>query len=85
MNSIFFLIFAADSDNPVKPAGIAIDETNFPDPVFRNYLIENYDFAEDGILTDEEIKNTTDLEIAWGFELVAQNLAACSTNRRQAL
>ena len=46
------------SDNPVLPAGIAIDETNFPDPAFRNYLIETYDFAKDGILTDEEIKNT---------------------------
>ena len=46
------------SDNPVKPVGIAIDETNFPDPAFRNYLIETYDFAKDGILTDEEIKNT---------------------------
>ena len=45
-------------DNPVLPAGIAIDETNFPDPAFRNYLIETYDFAKDGILTDEEIKNT---------------------------
>ena len=46
-------------DNPVlPPQGIAIDETNFPDPAFRNYLIETYDFAKDGILTDEEIKNT---------------------------
>ena len=45
-------------DNPIPPKGIAIDETNFPDPAFRNYLIETYDFAKDGILTDEEIKNT---------------------------
>ena len=53
-----FTACTAYSDNPVLPAGIAIDETNFPDPAFRNYLIETYDFAKDGILTDEEIKNT---------------------------
>ena len=45
--------------------GIAIDETNFPDECFRNYLFRCYDFAEDGILTAEEIKNTTTLEVDW--------------------
>ena len=57
-----FTACTAYSDNPVKPVGIAIDEINFPDSAFRNYLLENCDFAEDGILTTEEIKNTTVLD-----------------------
>ena len=62
-----FTACTAYSDNPVKPVGIAIDETNFPDECFRNYLFRYYDFAEDGILTAEEIKNTTTLEIDWDY------------------
>lgn len=49
------------SDNPVKPVGIAIDEANFPDARFRQYLLYYYDFAPDGILTNEEIESTTEL------------------------
>ena len=60
---VVFTACTAYSDNPVKPVGIAIDETNFPDECFRNYLFRWYDFAEDGILTAEEIKNTTTLEV----------------------
>lgn len=55
------------SDNPVKPVGIAIDETNFPDSVFRQQLFENYKFAKDGILTDEEIRSTTELIFRYDF------------------
>ena len=62
-----FTACTAYSDNPVKPVGIAIDETNFPDECFRNYLFRCYDFAEDGILTAEEIKNTTTLEVDWDY------------------
>ena len=64
---VVFTACTAYSDNPVKPVGIAIDETNFPDEYFRNYLFRCYDFAEDGILTAEEIKNTTTLEIGWDY------------------
>ena len=64
---VVFTACTAYSDNPVKPVGIAIDETNFPDECFRNYLFRCYDFAEDGILTAEEIKNTTTLEVDWDY------------------
>ena len=62
--SVFTACTAYD-DNPVKPTGIAIDETNFPDAAFRHCLLEYYDFGEDGILTDKEINNTTTLEVDW--------------------
>lgn len=62
-----FTACTATSDDPVKPVGIAIDETNFPDSVFREYLFEEYKFAKDGILTDEEIRKTTALDITWDY------------------
>lgn len=62
-----FTACMADNDNPVKPVGIAIDETNFPDSVFRQYLFDDYEFAKDGILTDEEIRSTTKLAIDYDY------------------
>ena len=63
--SVFTACTGDISDIPVKPVGIAIDETNFPDAAFRQCLFDYYKFAKDGILTDEEIKNTTTLEVDW--------------------
>ena len=42
--------------------GIAIDATNFPDENFRKYLLEKYE-GSDGILTEEEIRNYTELYV----------------------
>ena len=63
--SVFTACTIDNADNPVKLVGIAIDETNFPDAAFRQCLFDYYKFAKDGILTDEEIKNTTTLEVDW--------------------
>ena len=35
--------------------GVAIDATNFPDPVFRQYISENFDIVKDGVLSADEI------------------------------
>ena len=63
--SVFTACTIDNADNPVKLVGIAIDETNFPDAAFRQCLFDYYKFAKDGILTDEEIKNTTTLDVSW--------------------
>lgn len=44
----------------VKAVGIEINETNFPDKNFRNYLL-NQSYGKDGVLTDEEINGITEL------------------------
>ena len=62
--SVFTACTIDNADNPVKLVGIAIDETNFPDAAFRQCLFDYYKFAKDGILTDEEIKNTTTLDVS---------------------
>lgn len=42
-----------------SPSGIAINATNFPDEVFRKYVMDWY--GEDGVLTQDEIDNCLDL------------------------
>jgi hypothetical protein len=42
--------------------GLFINETNFPDANFRNFLLEE-DYGKDGLLTDEEIANITELYV----------------------
>ena len=41
---------------------VAINETNFPDEKFRNWLLEQ-DYGTDGIISDEEIKSITEIEV----------------------
>ena len=42
--------------------GIAVDKTNFPDPVFRDYVSINFDTDGDGYLSDEEIAAVTSID-----------------------
>lgn len=45
-----------------NPNGIAINETNFPDPIFRQYVSDNFDIDETkGYLSAAEIKAVTDI------------------------
>ena len=43
-------------------AQITIDETNFPDENFRNYLLEQ-DYGQDGVITDEEIQSVFEISV----------------------
>ena len=43
--------------------GIAIDETSFPDPVFRAYVAETCDTDSNGTLSDAEIANVTKIDV----------------------
>lgn len=48
----------------VSWADVAINETNFPDGNFRNYLInDTYGAGSDGVFTDAEIQNITYLNV----------------------
>ena len=44
--------------------GVAVDETNFPDEVFRNYVSENFDTDKSGDLSEEEINGVTKISIS---------------------
>lgn len=43
---------------------VAIDETNFPDEIFRDYISENFDTDKNGSLSAEEIENASELSLS---------------------
>ncbi|MGN1120189.1 MAG: leucine-rich repeat domain-containing protein [Oscillospiraceae bacterium] len=43
--------------------GVAINETNFPDKGFRGYVSSNIDKNSDGILSNDEINNCTEIDV----------------------
>ena len=54
-------IVALNNEEPT-PTGIAINETNFPDEVFRNYLLRQ-SYGQDGVLTEEEIAGVKSISV----------------------
>ena len=42
---------------------VLIDETNFPDPVFRQYVLDNIDTDKDEKLSDAEINSITEINV----------------------
>lgn len=59
------LLFALLLGAPLAASAqdVEINETNFPDENFRNYLLQQ-DYGEDGVLTEEEISNITYIDIS---------------------
>lgn len=50
----------------VEAAGsVAINEENFPDDVFRQWVLDNCDTNSNGYLSDDEIKNVTEIDISY--------------------
>ena len=44
--------------------GIAINDTTFPDAVFRGYIAENADTDKDGLLSESEIAGVTGIDVS---------------------
>ena len=44
--------------------GIAIDAMNFPDETFRTYVQENFDPTADGILSESELEQVTEIDVS---------------------
>ena len=54
------------SPNPNPDFGdrsISIDEINFPDPLFREYISINFDTDGNGVLSNDEINNITKIDL----------------------
>ncbi len=54
---IFYIVIGIPQ--MASASGVSINETNFPDAVFRNYVSIEFDQNKDGILSDEEINEIT--------------------------
>ena len=53
---VFCIAIAAGMPQVAKAAGeVAINETNFPDEIFRNYVKNNFDNDSNNVLSEEEI------------------------------
>ena len=67
-SSLFTACVADYGDNPVTPkVRIAIDKENFPDDIFREYLLDQ-DYGKDGVLTEREIMNITEMDV-YGMDI----------------
>ena len=49
---------------PAPVPGIALNDTTFPDAVFRGYIAENADTDEDSLLNESEIAGVTGLDVS---------------------
>ena len=50
------------SEDPEPAAGLEINASNFPDPNFRSWLLEQ-EYGADGVLTDEEIAGVQSISV----------------------
>ena len=48
--------------------GVKIDETNFPDSNFRNYVSENFDADQNGVLSQSECDKVEKINISQSFD-----------------
>lgn len=53
------------AENAITSQNIAIDETNFPDDAFRQYVADNFDTDPDNILSPSEIANAVQIDFEW--------------------
>jgi Leucine-rich repeat (LRR) protein len=60
----FLLLSATLLMSLVANADVQINETNFPDANFRNYLLAQ-SWGSDGVLTDQEVSEITSLEVSY--------------------
>ncbi|MEG1301750.1 MAG: hypothetical protein RSC93_13680, partial [Erysipelotrichaceae bacterium] len=61
-------VFAVDNVASPKAGEIAIDDKNFPDPVFRNYILDAtnvIDNDKNGSLSQTEIENVNLIDVTW--------------------
>ncbi len=54
---------AGDVSQDESTDGVALDETNFPDEIFRTFLKDQYDKDQDGVLSESEIADITTLNV----------------------
>ena len=62
--AVFAATGAAGNGRSLEAAGdVAINATNFPDAIFRQYIKDNFDTNKDGKLNSKEIANATSMNL----------------------
>ena len=52
-----------ESEDKERAGEVAINATNFPDEVFRQYVSDNFDTNNDGVLSEDEINAVTRIDV----------------------
>ena len=55
----------------IADTGVTINEANFPDPVFREYISSNFDTVKDGVLSAAEIADVKYIDLSGNSELTS--------------
>ncbi len=55
--------FAANAAGDTVAESVEINETNFPDEIFRQYVVDSFDKDGDGVLSAEEIAAVTKIDV----------------------
>ena len=59
---LLLCLLPAAAPTAAAAGDVAINETNFPDEIFRSYVSETFDQNGDGVLSPTEISNVTEIE-----------------------
>ncbi len=59
---------------------LKINEENFPDKAFREYISNTFDYDCDGILSDEEVANVQEIDISFEWEIQSVKGIECFPN-----
>ena len=90
---LLLCLLPAAAPTAAAAGDVAINETNFPDDIFRSYVSEIFDQNGDGILSPDEIENAISIDCSWkgisslkGIEyFTAINTLYCGHNQLTAL
>lgn len=62
--------------NSVVPVGLAVNETNFPDSIFRAYVSNNFDKDGNGYLSDSEIQAVTTIDVSYSGTVNTEKISS---------
>ncbi len=70
--------------NNVYAEGLNIDENNFPDEAFRDYVSENFDKNKDEVLDDDEAKTVTVIPVGFTYKITSDDYGKISVTQSNA-
>lgn len=65
-SAVFCIAVALGMPQIAKAAKVTINETNFPDEIFREYVLKQFDIDKNEVLSEDEIKNIKYINIDEG-------------------
>ena len=80
--SLLFLVFTFT--NNVYAKEVEIDEDNFPDDAFRDYVSKNFDKNKDDVLDDDEAKAVTVIPVGFTYKITSDDYGKITVTQSNA-